>query len=111
MYFLTLLYLQTWNFGASQIVLCLVQLNLSLLGSYVKLFHESKVPILTGSERGERDDRRRHVSRVVCLVRIFLVLEKLIYIFFNLAVWSYLNGTIVVVLEEKNKEKLTFFQI
>lgn len=33
MYFLTLLYLQTQNFGAFQIVLCLVQQNLSLSGS------------------------------------------------------------------------------
>lgn len=83
MYFLTLLYLQTRNFGASQIVLGLVQLNLSLSGSFVKLFHESKVLILTGRERGEREDSRRHVSRVVCLVRIFLFLETLIYIFFK----------------------------
>lgn len=46
MYFLTLLYLQRQNFGASQTVLCHVQLNLSLSDSKVKLFHESKVTIL-----------------------------------------------------------------
>lgn len=65
--------------------------------------------MVTGSERGERDDSRRHVSRVVCLVRIFLFFREVDI--FYLAVWSYLNRTIVIVLEEKIKKKLTFFQI
>lgn len=109
MYFLTLLYLQRQNFGASQTVLCRVQLYLSLSGSYVKLFHESKMAVLPwqavkGARAVIAEDMTAGWS---ALWEWFLFPGKLIFLY--LAAWSYFNRTIIVVLKEKNQEESDIF--